>query len=212
MRDGRDAVLTAIRAALGRSANEANREVAPPARHVRPAVSDDLTERFQRKLESRAATVERLGSAHEVPGTVARYLQKWNMASRVVCAPSLAMLPWPKGSFDLHVGPARRDERVSITSCFAGVAETGSLVLLSTAATPTTLNFVPEHHLVVIRRDQIVRHFEDAWERLRRWNAENGMPRTVNVISGPSRTADIEQTIQLGAHGPRHVHVMIAEK
>ncbi len=96
-----------------------------------------------------------------------------------------------------------------MTAAFAGIAETGTLVLLSDAQSPTTLNFLPDVHVVVLRREQIVRRIEDVWQRLR--DEVAGMPRTVNFITGPSRTADIEQTIQLGAHGPRSLHVILIE-
>ena len=85
-------------------------------------------------------------------------------------------------------------------------AETGTLLLVSGAERPTTLNFLPDTHVVVLHRHQIVGPYEAAWDRLR---AEGPMPRTVNFVSGPSRTADIEQTIVMGAHGPRRLHVII---
>ncbi|MEZ5579927.1 MAG: LUD domain-containing protein [Candidatus Competibacteraceae bacterium] len=64
---------------------------------------------------------------------------------------------------------------------------------------PTTLNFLPDTHIVVLRADRIVGAYEDAWDLLRARGL--GMPRTVNFITGPSRSADIEQTVQMGAHG-----------
>src|SRR5574337_311669 len=72
---------------------------------------------------------------------------------------------------------------------------------------PTTHNFVPDDHVVVLEVGCIVPYFEDAWAFLRA--RPEGMPRATNIISGPSRTADVEQTIQLGAHGPRRVHVIL---
>jgi L-lactate utilization protein LutC len=141
---------------------------------------------------------------------VLRYLAAKGLPRRLACAPALAGLDWPRATLGLHCGAARRDDVLSVTPCLAAVAELGSLVLVSGAESPTTLNFVPEHHLVVVHGAQIVRHFEDAWQLLRARNAGgSGMPRTVNVISGPSRTADVEQTVQLGAHGPRHLHVLL---
>ena len=53
--------------------------------------------------------------------------------------------------------------------------------------------------------------YEDAWDRLRAAEGEGRLPRTVNFITGPSRTGDIEQTIQMGAHGPRRLHVILVE-
>jgi L-lactate utilization protein LutC len=87
------------------------------------------------------------------------------------------------------------------------VAETGSLVLLSSPQTPTRLNFLPDHFLCVLQAERVVPYLEDAWQLIR---TEHGtMPRTVNLVTGPSRTADIEQTLQLGAHGPRRLHVLL---
>jgi L-lactate dehydrogenase complex protein LldG len=89
------------------------------------------------------------------------------------------------------------------------VAETGTLVLTSGPESPTTLNFLPDTHIAVVNRSQITGRYEDVWDKIR----DNGaLPRTVNMISGPSRTGDIEQTIQLGAHGPRRLHILILDE
>ena len=98
---------------------------------------------------------------------------------------------------------------MSVTPCLAGIAEIGSLILASGPDSPTTLNFVPDHHLIVLPAGHIVRHFEDAWTLLRA--LPGGLPRATNIISGPSRTGDVELTIQLGAHGPRSVHVLLVD-
>ena len=91
-------------------------------------------------------------------------------------------------------------------------AETGTLMLTSDAARPSTLNFLPENHIVVLRVEQITGAYEEGWRFLRAAGG-NGtvMPRTVNLITGPSRTGDIEQRIQLGAHGPRRLHIIIVD-
>ena len=98
---------------------------------------------------------------------------------------------------------------MSVTPCLAGIAEIGSLILASRPDSPTTLNFVPDHHLVVLHTGQILRHFEDVWPLVRA--LPGGMPRTVNIVAGPSRTGDVELTLQLGAHGPRSVHVILVD-
>ena len=72
-----------------------------------------------------------------------------------------------------------------------------------------TVNFLPEIHMVLIRTSDIVGSYEEAWDRLRGVYGERSLPRSVNLISGPSRTADIEQTIVMGAHGPRRLLVLI---
>ena len=108
-------------------------------------------------------------------------------------------------------GAARPGDPVSLTRAFAGIAETGTLMLTSGPAGPTGLNFLPETHMVVVRAGDIAGSYEDAWDRLRDSRDGEALPRTVNLITGPSRTADIEQTIQLGAHGPRRLHVVLIE-
>jgi L-lactate dehydrogenase complex protein LldG len=95
---------------------------------------------------------------------------------------------------------------VAVSHAFGGVAESGTLVLTSGRDNPTTLNFLPDTHIVVIDAKDIAGDYETLWARLR---GQGAMPRTVNWITGPSRSADIEQTLILGAHGPRRLHVMV---
>ena len=106
--------------------------------------------------------------------------------------------------------PARAEpgDAVSLTPCLAAVAETGTLMLVSGPQTPTTLNFLPDTHIVVVYAEQVVATYEDGWDLLR---THGEMPRNVNFITGPSRTGDIEQRIQLGAHGPRRLHIVLIE-
>ena len=93
---------------------------------------------------------------------------------------------------------------------FAGIAETGTLALVSGPANPTTLNFLPDNHIVVLRKEDILSDYESVFARLRTAYGKGGAPRTLNFVTGPSRSADIEQTLLLGAHGPRRLHIVIA--
>ena len=101
---------------------------------------------------------------------------------------------------------------MSFTGSFAGVAETGTLVLLSGPESPTTLNFLPDVHIALLFTDRVVGSYEDVWARLRARDGATVMPRVVNWITGPSRTADIEQTLLLGAHGPRRLHIILVDE
>jgi L-lactate dehydrogenase complex protein LldG len=122
----------------------------------------------------------------------------------------LAVAPWEKTpALERLSGPANGDDLVSVSRAQTGAAETGTLFLTSGPENPTTLNFLPETHIAVIRADDLVGSYEEAWNRLRAKYGEGELPRTVNLISGPSRTADIEQTMVMGAHGPRRLHVII---
>ncbi len=217
MSAAREQILQSIRNSLRRTdALEPSIEqmleerLARHALHLQPAVEGDLIERFMAKLEAVSATAVRVGALGDVPPAVAEYLRKQQAPKKLVMAPDpvFASVPWPD-SLAIERRAATRDDQVALTGAFAGVAETGSLVLLSSPQSPTSLNFLPDVHIVMLRQERIVRHIEDVWARLRAELAE--MPRTVNFITGPSRTADIEQTIQLGAHGPRNLHVIIVE-
>ena len=108
-------------------------------------------------------------------------------------------------------GRAEDADQVSLTSAAFGFAETGTLMMASGAHHPSTLNFMPETHIVVLPADRILGAYEEGWQKLRENADAEGrfMPRTVNMITGPSRTADIEQRMQLGAHGPRRLHIVI---
>ena len=117
--------------------------------------------------------------------------------------PGLDDIPWEtRPLLRIRRGRAEPEDAVSLTPCFAAVAETGTLMLVSGAKTPTTLNFLPDTHIAVVRAGQIVASYEDGWDRLRAATVPAapapGLPRTVNFITGPSRTGDIEQRIVLG--------------
>lgn len=212
MPKSRSAILQQIRTGLGRGPLSDSAAAALDARrpaHTRIAVDDeDLVARFVTRFESRSGTVARVSGIDAIPAAVDAYRQAHGLPPHAAVARPLAGLPWPAG-FAHHPGPAGPDEQMSVTPCLAGIAEIGSLMLASGPDSPTTLNFVPDHHLIVLPAGRIVRHFEDAWTLLRA--LPGGLPRATNIISGPSRTGDVELTIQLGAHGPRSVHVLLVE-
>ncbi len=167
---------------------------------------------FRAQAEAVAASVVEVKSADEVPEAITAHLREHNLPARVKHGddPGLTGLPWGKTpTLERDSGPANGDDAVSLSRAFSAVAETGTLILVSGADNPTTLNFLPENHIVVLDAKDLGGAYEDAWDRVREAYGAGTMPRTVNMISGPSRTADVEQTIQLGAHGPRSLHIII---
>ena len=90
---------------------------------------------------------------------------------------------------------------------FCAIAETGTLVVLAGADTPTATTLLPDTHVAIVRADRVVSGMEEAFALIRRERGQ--LPRAVNLISGPSRTGDIEQTIVLGAHGPKRLTVFL---
>jgi L-lactate dehydrogenase complex protein LldG len=110
---------------------------------------------------------------------------------------------------DIQRGPSDGRDANSVSAAFAGIAETGTLALVSGADNPTTLNFLADNHIVVVPRDEIDADYESVFRKLRGVYGKGAVPRTVNFITGPSRSADIEQTLLLGAHGPRRLHIVV---
>jgi L-lactate dehydrogenase complex protein LldG len=217
----RDAILARVRAALGKvddrgaGAAAASAYVAAHAQDPRPALPGDLVERFVRRATDMESTVERIASLARLPQAVARYIDALDLepaiadqrSHRGVCWPEFAELDWAGAGLAIEARPTQGNDRLGITGTFCAIAETGTLVITSGAATPTASMLLPDTHVAVVRPDRIVAGMEEAFELVR---AERpGMPRAVNLVSGPSRTGDIEQTIVVGAHGPFRVHIVV---
>ncbi|WP_119420472.1 LutC/YkgG family protein [Desertibaculum subflavum] len=225
MSSGRDRILGAVRAGLGRNAPSGTSvaavedRIAHPRRNLVPARAqippEAQLELFASKAGELAATVERVASLAEVPSRVTEYLAGHNLPPRLKLSPdaSLDSIPWAdRPLLEIARGPATIDDATSVTPAFAAIAETGTLMLCSAPTRPTTLNFVPDNHIVVLGKNQVVGALEDAFARLRAARAPGDMPRAVNFVSGPSRTADIEQQLVMGAHGPRRLHIIVVDE
>jgi L-lactate dehydrogenase complex protein LldG len=218
----RDAVLASIRRSLGVTGNEAPRRrevadrIASHPRGVIPARGQgaprEQLDLFAKMVELASGTIARIDDLADVPAEVADFLRRHNLpqAARRGADPRLAALPWERaGTLDVSTAASDANALSSVSHAFAGVAETGTLVLTSGADNPTSLNFLPDNHIVVIDAKDVAGDYETAWQRLREKYGEAVMPRAVNLITGPSRSADIEQTLILGAHGPRRLHVIL---
>lgn len=222
---GREAILGALRQRLKRDADEGKGAQAVAERlsahtqNLIPARGQldrggriDLFEEYAAGAD---ATVARVASADDVPAAVADFLKAHNLPARLVRAPDadLDAIPWAnQPTLTLEARKAEEPDAVSVTAAFGGVAETGTLVLTSGDDSPTTLNFLPENHVVILWADRISGDYEAQWSALRERHGAGALPRTVNLVTGPSRSADIEQTIQLGAHGPRRLHIVIVDE
>jgi L-lactate dehydrogenase complex protein LldG len=215
------AIIGAIRRGLKRGALPADQiamlagRTAAHPRHLIPARGQlDLAGRidlFRFYVEREFGTTARLPSLAEVPEALVSYLAQQNVAPAAVVSPhpDLQTIPFEsRPLLDIRFGTASPTDAVCLTAAFAGIAETGTLMLPSGPATPTSNNLLPDNAIVLLRAGDILASYEDAFDRLR---AAGGMPRNVMLVTGPSRSADIEQTLELGAHGPRRLHVLIID-
>jgi L-lactate dehydrogenase complex protein LldG len=214
--DPRAAVLARLRHSLGRGVDDAAKAVAErlanPRSGIIPARADlDLAGRialFTAQAEAVQATVQRIES-RDLPAAVTDYLRTNNLPMQLVMAPDPALDrdDWP-AMLEIRRGLAEDADAVGLTSAFAGIAETGSLMLLSGPDHPTTVAFLPETSIIVLRADRVLRAYEDGFRLAR----QEQLPRSINLITGPSRSGDIEQTIQLGAHGPKRLLILLLDE
>jgi len=222
--NARDSVFASIRRSLGVTGTEAPRRrevadrIAGHPRGVIPARGQGLAQEqldlFARMVELAAGSIARVGDLADVPAEVSAFLRRHNlpMAAQRGADPLLAALPWERaGTLDVSTAPSSGNALSSVSHAFGAVAETGTLALVSGADNPTSLNFLPDNHIVVVEAKDVAGDYETVWQRLRETFGAGLMPRTVNLITGPSRSADIEQTLILGAHGPRRLHVILVD-
>lgn len=180
-------------------------------------IEANKTDQFTAMLTQAHGSWEIVENLSHVPASAIRYLTKAGADLHAAIAPDekLTRLEW--GDMAVEARAAQETDHTSITMAFAGIAETGTIAMLSSAQSPTTLNFLPEINIVVLPKARLLATVEQFWPKLHIHSMAQPetQPQTshraINFITGPSKTADIEQTIVYGAHGPRHFHVIIVK-
>ena len=214
MSGARDAILGAVRAAA--SARRAGGDgTALPDDYIRPARARgdaaELLARFCDMAAFAGAGVTRVAGAAAVPPAISAFLSREALGDRLVLSPErrIAELPW-HDSPRLIVGrdAPTADDRISVTGAVAAVAETGTLLVRSGPDIANALHLLAEIHIAIVPQGAIVGSYEDALGRLR---ALGELPRAATFITGPSRTADIEKTPQIGVHGPRRLQIVVID-
>lgn len=166
---------------------------------------------FCRMIEAVAGSTERVAARSDVPAALARRLQARELPPviRRGADPRFDEMDWDRTpSLQVRRGASEDGDTAGVIYAFAGIAETGTSVAISGADNPTTVSFLPEEAIILVDAGSIAGDMETVLSALRT-RFGNALPRTVNLITGPSRSADIEQRLLLGAHGPRALHVII---
>ncbi len=219
----RDDILANVRRSLGVSGSDGPRRACVDARlaaHA-PGIAPqrgqgDAAARlamFVEQAQAVATSIARVSNIADAPAQIAAFLHAHDLPACVIMGEDARLrdLPWDAAGVATSHGASSGDDLNSVSFAEAGVAETGTLAFVSGAHNPTTLNFLPDNHIVILRALDIEADYEAVWTRLRDRFGAGLMPRTVNLVTGPSRSADIEQKLLLGAHGPRRLHVVIVE-
>ncbi|MDX6750514.1 LUD domain-containing protein [Geminicoccaceae bacterium 1502E] len=224
MSAARDAILARLRQAIGRTAEEQAKAVeavrarlADPRPNLVPAHTrldrEGRVALFCEKALAVSAEVERLARIADAPAAVSAFLRRHDLPQKMVMAPEpmLDLAEWEQQPLlRVRRGTAAPDDAVGLTVAVAGIAETGTLMLASSREQPTLLAFLPETVIALLQAEDIDGAYEDSWQRLR--DGLGRPPRSVNLVTGPSRTGDVGQKIELGAHGPRRLLVLVVEE
>ena len=171
---------------------------------IRPRINPDQLVQFREKLELGGGRFHQVDNHAAAAALIVDFLIEQKLPMLLRLSPALQHMQW-NDTVEVSYGRSDGKDLVSITPAFCAVAETGSVILLSGPDSPTSLNFLPDYHFVIVEASQLVSHMEDAWTKLRQ---QETTPRTINLITGPSKTADVEQVLQIGAHGPRQLCVI----
>ncbi len=233
-----DQVLSAIRRALTGDPNRASMPVElnalPPLGPVLPPIKPaELVPRLEQELQKVAVAAHRVQARAEIPELLGRILDRDRAAGVVLSRnPLLTRLDlrsilgeldipfwtWPsQAGRDRMSGPADSGYRDRCFSAAAGItgvdfalAESGSLVLSSATEGAQLTSLAPPVHIAFYLRSQVVGSLEEVLQGYAS-SGGSGDGRSVVVITGTSRTADIEQVLIRGVHGPREVHAVLVE-
>ena len=221
MTTARDDVLANIRRSLAVRGDERTRRQIVAERLERApkglipergqVSGEELLAVFRTQAEAALATVHEVQSVAEVPQAVAEFLRNHNLPATLRMGDDLRLraMPWGETALAVSHGKSEGDDLNGLSYAFGGVAESGTAVMVSGPENPSTLNFLPDNHIVVLSAKDIAGDYEAVWRKVRAAYGKGQMPRTVNFITGPSRSGDIEQTLLLGAHGPRRLHLVV---
>lgn len=201
----RDEMLSRVRAALGRAAGPPP-EPPPVMLHYGSLSAGERAAQFTAALTALGGTVTIVGTLAEARAQVETLLAgRTGIASRapILAASGIASLAGVSTNFSREACAAAG---VGITSADFALADTGSLVLLSESGESRTISLLPPCHIAVIARAAILESIDELFAVTPQPAAKSS---AMVLITGPSRTADIEMRLVRGVHGPGEIHVVI---
>ena len=172
----------------------------------------DLIKRFIKRAKEQSAQVLQVVQAEDALPLIRSQWQQIGINKNdnaIYLSPlsSLAKLPWARVGFKIRHYDKQSEMKTSTSLALAAVAETGSLLIASSQANARGINFLIDNHIVFISTARFFFLLEDAWSAL----PPQSSSAAIHFITGPSRTADIEQQLFLGAQGPKRLLVVIYE-
>ncbi len=197
--NAREEILSALRQRRLRTAPR-------PASFQVPDLGPDPVQRFVERSRHSAAEVKVLDSAADIPAAIAEALRSRNMPAAVHVPPDpvLAGIDWSGApGLTIRSEPPGPDD-AALASVPLAIAETGTLAYPASADRPASWHFRAGLEIAIVQRANMVADLERVLARLRA-----DLPSTLNLVTGPSRTGDIEQTLELGAHGPKALVVLV---
>lgn len=166
---------------------------------------------FQEFCAENAMTIAEITSLDQVPQAVQDFLISHNQPAQIKATDEafLQEIDWQQQPLlTVSHGACTKSDKTTISGCLAAIAETGTIMVHSGSDFPMGAAFFPDNHIVVIKESQITGWYEQAWDQIRE-DYPDLLPRQVTLVSGPSRTGDIEHKVQLGAHGPKKMHILL---
>jgi len=199
----RDAILANIRTRRVKSAPR-------PSPYRLPALAKETVGQFIERARASGADVRQLAGTKDIPAAVAEALRDRNLPAIVHLPPDERWhtLPWDAASGLTLSREAPGCDDTAINVVPYAIAETGTLAFLSDANQPASWHFRPGFEIAVVRSEDILPYLESV---LAKTKIAGSLPHTINLVTGPSRTGDIEQTLELGAHGPKALLVLVVE-
>jgi L-lactate dehydrogenase complex protein LldG len=222
----RNKVLDDVRRALGRTATVAPAPLDP---FIEPTVSVDVGEliaRFTEEATAVRAQVHRLNHQHQLVGKIAEICDEFKetapalSGAEIFAEMNLGSALTALGFSSFVPGEMDHDQMVArLASCGVGVtaagyaiAETGTIVLSSDEPNALLVSLLPPVHIAILRSSQIAASLDEVISKLSRERINRAGPsRSVTMITGPSRTSDVELVLSIGVHGPKELHVIILD-